>query len=190
MGAASSNEHGVGIAGLAMSDWFWLICQFVAVAVSLLLIFRQVRHMRQANMLQALVSLDDRWKSEGFYGYRVSACQRYGDGNLNIARREGEVLSFFEGLGAYLQRGVFDREILWDKYSYHVECYWFMFKQHVGEFRSSSKDPSWFDRFEYLDRQMKKCAEKRGLRNYGEKTREEMSRFISGETDLASGPLK
>jgi hypothetical protein len=164
------------------------MCQFVAVAASLVLIVRQVRHMRQSNMLQALVSLDARWKSEEFYAYRVSACERYGDRSLSIARREGEVLSFFEGLGAYLKRGVFDREILWDKYSYHVECYWFMFKEHVGEFRNSSKDVSWFDKFEYLDSQMKKCATKRGIQNYGEKTQEEMNRFISGESDLASGP--
>lgn len=122
--------------------------------------------------LQALVSLDARWKSDEFYAYRVSACKRYGDGKLHISRREGEVLSFFEGLGAYLERGVFDREILWDKYSYHIECYWFMFKQHIGEFRSSSKDRSWFERFEYLDQQMMKCAAKRHITNYGEKTHE------------------
>jgi hypothetical protein len=169
------------------SEWFWVMCQFVAVAVSLVLILRQVRHMRQANMLQALVSLDARWKSDEFYAYRVSACQRYNDGKMHISRREGEVLSFFEGLGAYLERGVFDREILWDKYSYHIECYWFMFKQHVSEFRSSSRDDSWFERFEYLDQQMKKCASKRRLKNYGQKTQEEMNRFISGETDLAAG---
>jgi hypothetical protein len=165
------------------SEWFWLMLQSITLVITLIFVNRQVRHMRDANMLQALAALDERWKSKEFRNYRVAACQRYGDGELRIARLEGEVLSFFESLGVYLRRGVFDREILWEKYSYYVERYWILFKDHVDEFRTKSCDNTWYDQFEYLNKEMSKCARQRRITDYGRKTQQDMKTFVRGETE-------
>ena len=170
------------------SEWFWLMLQCLTLVITLILVYRQVRHMRDANMLQALGGLDERWKSAEFRSFRVAACQRYGDGDLHIGRLEGEVLSFFESLGVYLRRRVFDKEILWEKYSYYVEHYWIIFRDHVEEFRTKSGDTTWYDQFQYLDRRMSSCAKKRGIHNYGKKTQQNMETFVRGETDGVATP--
>jgi hypothetical protein len=163
------------------AEWFWVMCQFVAVALSLIWIASQVRHMRLANTLQAMGVLEERWKSSLMLECRAIAAGRNGNPHLDIERPEGEVLSFFETLGLYLKRRVFDRELLWEKYSYFIEPYWQMFSPHINHLRSSRNDPSFYDQFEYLNEQMKKCARKRKLTNYSAKTPKDIQDFANGE---------
>ena len=167
------------------SEWFWIMCQSLALLVTLLWLSRQAKSMREANMLQALVPLEERWKSELLLSCRAAAAKRHADGRCDIGRREGEVLSFFESLGVYLQRKIFDREILWEKYSYFIEHYWLIFSEHIAHTRSSTNDVSWSDQFEYLNHEMLRCAQKRKIGNYGKKTPEEIAKFVAGEVDRA-----
>lgn len=138
--------------------------------------------MRHSNMLAALSAVDARWKSKLLQDSRVSAARSFSDGTLNIRRPpEGEVLDFFEALGLYLHRKIFDRDLLWEKYSYFIEPYWQIFSSHINQHRALGNDETWYDKFEYLNHQMEKCAREKGLKNYGKKTSDQLATFAAGE---------
>jgi hypothetical protein len=162
------------------ASWFWSMAQFFAIAISLVLIYRQVRLQRQANMLQTLGSLDSRWNSQDMLASRKKACENYLTDQLRISREQSDVLAFFEDVGVYLQRGVFDIESVWDKYSYYIEHYWAMYQPHIIEFRAESKDPTWYEKFEMLKSKMEEFSKKKGLKVVG-KSQEELKKFISVE---------
>ena len=162
------------------SQWFWGMAQFLAIAISLAFIYRQVKLHRQGNMLQAIAALDQKWGSKDYIEYRLSTCQRYDLDSLKIDRSEGEVLGFFEDLGIYLERGVFDKSLLWEKYSYYIEHYWIMYEKHISEYRAQENDGTWFDRFEYVNSEMKKYAQKKRKVKYGSRTKNEIDTFIKG----------
>jgi len=167
------------------SQWFWSMAQFAAVVISLIFIYRQIKVHRQRNMLQAMASFDQKWGSNDFLAYRIATCERYDLGILKISRTEGEVLGFFEDLGIYLRRKVFDEKLVWDKYSYYVEHYWLMYEKHISEYRARENDSSWYDQFEYLNDEMKRHATKMKIK-YEARTKEDIKLFIKGEKEEAS----
>ena len=112
---------------------------------------------------------------------RKKACENYLLDQLRIMREQSDVIGFFEDVGVYLEREVFDTESNWDKYSYYIEHYWAMYQPHIMEFRAESKDPTWYEKFEALKNKMEKFSSKRGLKVVG-KTQEELKKFIGGET--------
>jgi hypothetical protein len=159
---------------------FWAMSQFLAVAISLTLIYRQIRLHRFSNMLNMISSIDTRWNSSNFLKHRQDICTRYNAGNLPINREESEVLGFFEDMGIFLKKGVFDADVIWDKYSYYIEHYWAMYEPHIKEFRTSHSDDTWYDKFQFLKNEMAKESKKRKLSNT-EKTKAQISTFIGGE---------
>lgn len=164
------------------ASWFWSMAQFFAIAVSLVFIYRQVRAQRQANLLQTLGSLDNRWNSADMVASRKKACENYLSDQLRIKREQSDVIGFFEDMGVYLEKKVFDAESLWDKYSYYVEYYWAMYQPHIVEFRAETKDPTWYEKFEMLKNRMEEVSKKKGLKTVG-KTQEEIRKFIATEKD-------
>jgi hypothetical protein len=164
------------------ASWFWSMAQFFAIAISLVFIYRQVRVQRQSNMLQTLVSLDNRWHSQEMRSSRKKACENYLPDQLRIRREEADVIGFFEDISVYLERGVLDIESLWDKYSDYIEHYWAMYQPHIMKFRAESEDPTWYEKFETLNTEMEKFSKKKGLKVIG-KTQEDLKKFISGEKD-------
>jgi hypothetical protein len=107
-------------------------------------------------------------------------CDRYNTINLAINREEGDVLGFFEDLGVFLNKGVFDVDVIWDKYSYYIEHYWAMYEPHIREFRISDNDDTWYSKFEYLYQKMAKESKKNKLNNTA-KTQAQIAKFIRCE---------
>jgi hypothetical protein len=165
-----------------VESWFWEMAQFFAIAISLGLIYRQIRLQRQANLLQTLASLDERWNSQEMCKSRKEACTTYLDGKFKISRMQGDVLTFFEDIGIYLERGVFDIESIWDKYGYYIEHYWAIYRPHIDEFRAETKDNTWYEKFEYLKNKMEEHSRKRGVA-ITVKTQDEIKKFMTGECD-------
>jgi len=164
------------------ASWFWSMAQFFAITVSLIFIYRQVRAQRQTNLLQTLNSLDNRWNSVEMLASRKRACETYLTDQLKIKREQCDVISFFEDIGVYLEKKVFDSDSLWDKYSYYIEHYWAMYQPHIVEFRATTKDPTWYEKFEMLKDRMEEVSKKKGLKTVG-KTKEEIKKFIAAEKD-------
>ena len=162
----------------------WAMAQFLAVAISLAFIYRQIKLHRYSNMLNMISAIDTRWNSAEFLKHRQDICKRYNAGNLPIKREEGEVLGFFEDLGIFLKKGVFEVDVIWDKYSYYIEHYWAMYEPHIKEFRTSHNDNTWYEKFGYLHQQMAKQSKRHKI-NSNAKTQAQITSFIGGELGIA-----
>jgi len=162
------------------SQWFWAMASFFAVAISLTLIYRQIRLQRQANLLHTLGEMDKRWNSKEMLSARKQACNNYLSDQLRIKAEQGQILSFFEDVGVYLERKAFDDEAVWDNYSYYIEHYWAMYLPHINEFRTETKDNTWYEKFESLNQAMQNFSSKKGVAT-NPKSQDEINKFIRGE---------
>jgi hypothetical protein len=73
---------------------------------------------------------------------RRKICQTYLKEQRVLTLGMQNVFTFFEELGLYAKRGWVPRQVIWDTYSYHIECYWDMCSQEVLNRRKQLKDPS------------------------------------------------
>lgn len=169
------------------SQWFWAMASFFAIAISLGLIYRQIRLQRQANLLHALGEMDKRWDSTDMLAARKQSCNNYLADKLKINAEQGLILGFFEDIGVYFDRKVFDAEAVWDKYSYYIEYYWIMYQPHINEFRGDTKDNTWYEKFEALNKEMEKFSSKKGA-SVNPKSQDEINKFIQGETGKIAQP--
>jgi len=169
------------------SSWFWTMVQAIGTILqatvvigTLVFIFFQLRAQGRANMLQALGTLDDRWNSPPTLRARKGACASYTDPSLEIGHNQQIVLSFFEDIGLYLAKKVFDSEVVWSKWSQEIEYYWLMHEPHVSQFRQESGDSTWYDKFEFLYREMEKFAKKADV-PFGNKSPKEINKYATWE---------
>lgn len=162
------------------SQWFWAMVSFFAVAIGLGLIYHQIRLQRQANFLHTLGEMDKRWNSKELLSARKQACSNYLSDQPRIKAEEGQILSFFEDVGVYLERKVFDDEAVWDNYSYYIEHYWAMYLPHINEFRAETKDNTLYEKFQSLNQAMHDFSSKKGVAT-NPKSQDEINKFIRGE---------
>ena len=113
---------------------------------------------------------------------RKQACNSFLSDKLRINSAQGDVLGFFEDIGVYLERKVFDTEAVWDKYSYYIENYWAMYQGHINEFRAETKDNTWYEKFQRLHKDMRSFSKKKGV-SVSPKSQDDIGRFIRGELD-------
>ncbi len=164
------------------STWFWTMAQALAVIITLIFIYKQVRAQRYGNMLSYSQILRGYWESAKMMGSRKEACRNYKKGDRAIGKAEGDVLSFFEELGLLVEKGAVNIEYTWESYSYFIEYYWFMFKPHIEKFRKDTQDNEWYCKFERLVGLLEKYAKSRGVR-FGNKFEHEFEEFIAGELE-------
>ena len=170
------------------SSWFWTMAQFLAVAVSLVFIYRQVKLQRMGNMLTVLGAFHERWESDKLIQSRIHVCEDYGKNETSISVAEEPVLVFFEELGLHLRKNVFDKETLWEVYSYEVQHYWQILSPRISAFRTDYGDPTWYSNFEYLFNAMKKHTHSRHLQL--PETKADLEKFVRGELERSSPPTK
>jgi hypothetical protein len=132
----------------------------MVVAVSLYLIYKQIRIQSHANMLTALFELSNKWNTPHMLESRsnVSESALKDKRNRAINQDEERIASFFEEIGFYLSQGAFTAEAIWEQYSYYIEHYWPMLEPHVLEFRKAERDDTWFEQFERLYNRMQRLA--------------------------------
>ncbi len=162
------------------SGWFWTMAQTIVIFASLWLILRQLQSQRCANLLIILNDMKSDWNSCKMIAARMEVCRHYGDKDKMISHIEERVLSFFEAVGIWEKRKVFSRRIVWEYYSYYIEHYWPILKPRIDELRKKTRDDSWYENFERLYKRMKFQSYLRRA-PYGEKSDEEMRKFIESE---------
>lgn len=159
------------------SSWFWTMVQAIIVGITLLFIYSQVRIQRYTNMLTTLNSLIERWNSEIITKARIITCQQYLANqkkveDINIVR----VLNFFEELGLYYKKKVFDTDVLWSMFALQVENYWSVLSPMIHEYRAEEKDKTYYEDFEYMKNEFEKYSRKRGL-NIVDKTGDQIREY-------------
>lgn len=137
------------------SEWIWVLCQFVVVLFSAIFIFWQVRSQRLTNMIEALRDIDKKWSSPELLKAREIVCVSFvkNSGYSNVdefSEIDHLVLGFFEDLGLFFRFKAVSKKVVWESYSYVVECYWFIFKSAILRYRANTDDGSWYTQFEQL----------------------------------------
>jgi hypothetical protein len=145
------------------SEWFWSFLQFVIVTVTIILIYRELRLSAATHLLGSLTSLNERWTSPGMVSQRQKICQTYLKGERVLTLGMQNVFTFFAELGLYAKKGWVPRQVIWDTYSYHIECYWDMCSQEVSNRRTHLNDSSVFENFDQLVKDMRAINKKRKI---------------------------
>lgn len=153
--------------------------QAVAVIVSLIFIYRQVRIQRMANSLTTLKEFRERWDSRRLSDARAAVVSAYSSRDKKIDHTEESLLNFFEEMGLNVSRGIFDACSVWETYSYYLEHYWPILLPKVTEMRAAERDGSYFEQAEKLYSKCCAISKKRGAE--AAKTEEQLTRFITGE---------
>ena len=112
----------------------------------------------------------------------MTIAKAYPTQNTALNDEHETVLSFFEELGFFLRRGIFDLLAVWEMYSYYIEHYWPLLEPHVAELRRSENDKTFYENAELLYRKSCAITEKRCLKS--DKTPAQLSQFMAGESNL------
>jgi hypothetical protein len=168
------------------SEWFWSFMQFVIIAVTITLIYGELRLSAATHLLGSLTSLNERWTSHDMVSQRQKICHAYLKREQILTLGTQNVFTFFEELGLYAKRGWVPPRVIWDTYSYHIECYWDMCSQEVVDRRSKLNDPSVFENFDQLAKDMRVINKKRGI-SFSKRTAEQLKEFAEGEGGCSSG---
>ena len=88
------------------SSWFWAMCQFIVITITLIMIYQQTKSLRKSNMLQTLQKSDDIWNSKLLMKCRVHAADHFINNHLDLHEEEVLIINFFEDLGMYVNEGV------------------------------------------------------------------------------------
>jgi hypothetical protein len=163
------------------SEWFWSLMQFIIVTATLIFIYGQLRISAAAHMLGSLTSLNERWTSTDVVSQRKKICEAHLGNKPVLTLGTQIVFTFFEELGLYTKTGWVPRQVIWDTYSYYIECYWDMCSQEVADLRRVSNDSSIFENFEKLAKVMRRINKKRKIPS-GARTKEQLKVFAAGES--------
>ncbi|MCO7201886.1 hypothetical protein [Pseudoalteromonas sp. OANN1] len=165
------------------SSWFWSMCQFFVITITLIMVYQQVRIQRKSNMLQTLHKCDEKWGGNILLKCRSHASQDYIKGCLNLHEEEVILINFFEDLGLYVHEGILSKNIVWDSYSYYIERYWPLLEPAITERHASNGDESIGEKFKSLHEKMQKYSKKKKAPS-GPFKKEELVSFAKHEQNL------
>jgi hypothetical protein len=154
--------------------------QSVIILVTLIVVYRELRISAATHLLSTLTSLNDRWTSREMVSQRGKIGQAYLEGERVLTLGRQNVFTFFEELGLYSKRGWVPEQVIWDTYSYHIECYWDICSDEVLNLRTQSNDPSAFENFEELVERMRAINRERNI-SFTKRTAKQLREFAKGE---------
>jgi hypothetical protein len=132
---------------------FWMMVQAVGVIITLWLIWRQIKLQGVGNSISSLTELESEWKSDKMAEARREICKCYKDGKDGGIQSAERIACFFETLGLYHERKMFDTVLIWELYSSYVENYWPILKPRIEKMRADDGDHSIYTHFEdFYDR--------------------------------------
>jgi hypothetical protein len=111
-------------------------------------------------MLNSIDFLDKKWNTEIMRESRVSVCSKFKARNRSLDELDQHLVGFFEELGLYLKKGVFDVEIIWELYCDSIERYWPITEPLINDMRAKYQDRTYYWNFEYLYKETIKHSKK------------------------------
>ena len=154
--------HTIKIYTIGDSQTFWLMVQAIGVISTLVLIWRQIKLQGLGNSISSLTEIEAEWKSDKMAEARREICKCYLDGNAGGIQSAERIACFFETLGLYHQRKMFDTILIWELYSSYVENYWPMLKPRIQKMRDDDGDRSIYTQFEGFYDRMRSVSKKQG----------------------------
>ena len=171
------------------SSWLWAMLQFLAVTVTLILIYFQVRLQTSSHVVTTLTTIHTRWNSEDMLRARYSYCYAWVHGNKEFDPVAEYIAEFIEELGNYIRMKAVPTDVMWAAQSWYIEFYYYMFKQGLEEVRSKHKDPTLYQNFECLFASMAKISKRKAAPTF-DKREDELDAFARDEIRIAKAFLR
>lgn len=130
------NTSGMAIFGPG-SEWLWTMAQFVALAVTGLAIFRQLRAQSWANQLAVLRLFGDEFQAEQMIRQRLRALIELAEGNRRLTPALDHVGGWFDGLAEARYNGHIRPKYAVEQWGLVSQIYWAIVSPILPELRAA-----------------------------------------------------
>lgn len=144
------------------------------------LTFFQLKHARLSHGVNLITKFEEQFSDQTMLEARKLAAGKYLA--RNCTDEIDVILDFFETIGMFVRRGVVDKELVWNSFSYWILRYHALSRAHIRERRKEEDDATGWQEFIFLVKCMKKIEQKkRKLKSEPKFSREALDSFLRGE---------
>ncbi len=146
------NTDGMAFIGPG-SEWFWTAVSGIVVAVTLLVIYRQLRLQRDAAAIEQVNGLLTEWSSERMARAKLTVLLAVDAGTdpPDLPDRAVSHVGFFlQRVGYLAQEGHMDRRLVYEHLGNQIQYWWALLRPRVLAERDASHDPGLWSGFEWL----------------------------------------
>ncbi len=156
------NTDGMAFIGPG-SEWFWTALQFLALAITFIAIYRQLRSQRSASLYEHLTAWNQEFLEPRMVRNKLALLLEieHRDPTLGLPQANDEVPDFFERLGYLVSRGHVDAEDFWNDARPVVSFYWGVLSPYIEHDRAASGDPTIYRWFEWVEMEMRRIDVRR-----------------------------
>lgn len=125
------------------SEWFWTMVSGLVVAVTFIIIYRQLKAQGAANAFQRIETVHRRWVSNELVLARLEVALQLRDGTLDVEddTRADTVLSFFELVRDLNRQGYLDDEEIARSFGAAIVVWWRLLEPVIQAQSSFEDDP-------------------------------------------------
>jgi hypothetical protein len=145
------------------SEWFWVMAQFLALALTGLAILRQLHAQRSAALYEQMSSWAHEFAEPRMTRHKLALMLaiEHREPRSGLPRANDEVPDFFERLGYLISRGHVRLEDVWADQREIVGFYWGVLAPYIEHERDNRGDPTIYQSFEWLELQMRRLDKRR-----------------------------
>jgi hypothetical protein len=156
------NTNGLVLIGPG-SEWFWIMAQFVALAVTGLAIIRQLRAQRSSAVFDQMAAWSHEFDEPSMTRHKLALMLAIQDRepSSGLPHANLEVPDYFERVGYLISRGHVSSEDFWSGSREIVAFYWGVLVPYVEREREVRADPTIYQWFEWLELEMRRVDERR-----------------------------
>ena len=147
------------------SEWLWTMAQFIALGLTGLAIFRQLRSQRSASLYEHMAEWDQEWADVPMVRAKLSLLLelQHRDPSSGLPLLGDEVPDLFERLGYLVARGHINAEDFWQDGGWSVaEWYWQVLQPYIQSDREREPTAIPYAWFEWLERKMRQIDAEHG----------------------------
>lgn len=153
-----------------IAAWVTALISLLGVIASLIGVAWQVRKQWRLHSASLVTSLDDRFNSAEWRGYRKQCQEKLSAHHLGTAELDLSenfpVLPFFENLGYLTHTGALDKMMVWNKFGWYVVGYYLALTTPtdvISKVREKEGEPTLWEEFKWLYEESVKIYRKKGI---------------------------
>jgi uncharacterized protein DUF4760 len=132
------------------SEWFWIMAQFVVVAITLLGIYYQFRLQRAANAFEHLNRISAQWDSEPMLRARLQVARAIVAGDEAPEGGLSLIGNYWEAVATLVREGHVNERVVADSFGGAGAMWWTAIAGTTRNLRKDRDDPTIFGNFEWL----------------------------------------
>ena len=147
------------------SEWFWTMVSGLVVAVTFIVIYRQLKAQAATNAFQRIETVHRRWASNELVLARLEVALQLRDGTLDVAddTRPDSILGFFELVRDLNRQGYLDDEEIARSFGAAIVVWWRLLEPVIQAQSSLEGDPEMWNGLKELHAMVTRYDRKRGV---------------------------